>query len=140
AAADQHDPLLAQAALHGWPVDLARLDLLLDPHLHQAGVGMVRAHTPLGCRVLRTHALDVEHAVTVTRGACPPLAPAYPAPRPAAGGRPMARPGRWPVENGDPGASLDSPPWRITELPPIDPPTKPRWPGRAGVQPLRITQ
>src|ERR1700761_8224741 len=43
AAADQHDALLAQAYLNGRPVDLARLELLLDPRLHHSRTGVLRA-------------------------------------------------------------------------------------------------
>src|SRR5215210_9305183 len=44
-AAEEHDALLAEACLHRRPVHLAGLQLLLDPDLLEAGVGMVRAGT-----------------------------------------------------------------------------------------------
>src|SRR5262249_51035956 len=79
AAADQHDPLLAQASLDGGPVDLAGLDLLLDPHFHHTGVRVVRADALLRHGHVRANAVDVEHPIAVAIAAGVPLAAAAPA-------------------------------------------------------------
>src|SRR4029079_19685895 len=60
--------------------------------------------------------------------------------RPAAFVRLITRPAPWTVEKSDSVASVLSTPSRMTDSSPIEPPTKPSWPGRAGVQPLRTTQ
>ena len=58
---------------------------------------------------------------------------------PAAFVRDIARPAPWTVECSAAPASADSTPSRITAGSPIVAPTKPRWPGKAGVAPLRTT-
>src|SRR5206468_1914056 len=63
-AADQHDAARAQPGLYRRPVDLAGLYLLVHPHLH-----------PTGARVIWASDLRrVEHAVTASVAAGPPLA------------------------------------------------------------------
>src|SRR5262245_19557013 len=74
-APDEHDSLSAQAGLHCGPVDEAGLDLLLDPHLLQARVGVVGAHAGLRHAGGRADAVDVEHATAVACGARIALAP-----------------------------------------------------------------
>src|SRR4029079_11040199 len=60
--------------------------------------------------------------------------------RPAACERLITRPAPCTVEKSASSFSGDSTPSRITDSSPIEPPTKPSWPGRAGVHPLRTTQ
>src|SRR4051812_36074290 len=75
AAADEHDALLPQPGLHRRPVDLARAQLLLDPHLLHARVRVVGADPLLRRAQTRADAVDVEHAVAVAVPARPALAP-----------------------------------------------------------------
>ncbi len=74
AAADHDDALLAQACLHGRPVDEAAGDLLLHPHLAQARGRMVGADALLRHAGRRADAVDVEDAVAVAVRARPALA------------------------------------------------------------------
>jgi hypothetical protein len=60
--------------------------------------------------------------------------------RPAAAVRLIARPAPWTVEYRASALRGESTPPRITLRSPMVEPTKPRWPGRAGVAPLRTTQ
>src|SRR5215213_5122569 len=83
-AAHEHDALLAQPLLDGRPVDTARLDLLLDPDLRHAGLGVVRAG-----RVRLEHARAVAVAARPARAAAHPprrLRTAHHAPRAVNGG------------------------------------------------------